>query len=327
MSSVSGAGGRSSGHDDPQALRQQGDIHLPLKEHRLSVGVDGEGRVALDVDLPAGADADAGGFRVGGLLRQEQKEHRLKAGYAGHRNDVQPVIAGVRVRAEFKASALVGVVHGRHKKRVRKGAGRPVIQCDSDPGRPQEVEPVQRDQRVGQLAQVQSVQDRLQPGDHRLVADCRVKAESGADRKALAVPAVYNISYIHIRVRRGIQYEGQSLPWIGGEAEKSGEIISRADGDIAQRGGGKVLYAAYDFVYCAISPKDHDGMDLPVRREFPGQTGSVALTAGQIRPVGNAPLPEDRLQALPDLPAQAGAGGRVYDEGIHGFLLCVGAFL
>ena len=146
------------------------------------------------------------------------------------------------------------------------------------------------------------------------MADCRVKAESGADRKALAVPAVYNISYIHIRVRRGIQYEGQSLPWIGGEAEKSGEIISRADGDIAQRGGGKV-------------PKDHDGMDLPVRREFPGQTGSVALTAGQIRPVGNAPLPEDRLQALPDLPAQAGAGGRVYDEGIHGFLLCVGAFL
>ena len=100
---------------------------------------------------------------------------------------------------------------GCREEDVRKRQRLPAVQSDGTCGAAQEAEPVQGDQRVGELSQMEPVEHGLEPGDHSLVADRRVKAQAGADRKAFCAGAACVVAVGDLpRVHGGVSGRGRA---------------------------------------------------------------------------------------------------------------------
>ena len=171
---------------------------MPLEEDRFAVRVDRKRCPAHDIRLPASKDMNPIETDVPALKGSGKEGERLQLGHVGDHDDIEKAVRGVGIRAEFEASSFVTRVHGSSKIDRFKLHLPAVIERDGHFARFQGHHQTQCDSGIRQLAEPDLVQQDFETGDHDLVADARIEADTGAYRETPPLTLIGHDPYINI---------------------------------------------------------------------------------------------------------------------------------
>lgn len=255
---------------------------MPLEEDRFSVRVDRKRCPAHDIRLPASKDMYPFETDVTALKGSGKEGQRLQLGHVGNHDDIEKAVRGVGIRAEFEASSFVTRVHGNGKIDGFKFHLPAVIKRDGHFTRFQVHHQTQCDSDIRQLAEPYLVQQDFQAGDHDLMADARIEADTGAYRETPPLTLIGHGSYINICIFGRRQNMPECRQGIRRQSEAAGEVIARADGDIAECHLAQICDTIHDLIDGAVAAEHDKRTWPPVAGKLSGDTGGMTLVSCQI---------------------------------------------
>ena len=192
-------------------------------------------------DLFAAEDMDSGELCMFAPECSRKTEENLKFTQSIDNDHIKISVRRAGIRTEFESAALVFLVHHCREIYLVEWVDTFFIHPECHRNRFQEQKLLQRDKEIDEFPQAHTVKYFFHRGDAYLVAYCRVKSDTAADRKMAFAPLDGDDRDIHGSDVFSFEDAVQCLVRVLWELHAAAEIIPGSCRDITKINTGQIL--------------------------------------------------------------------------------------